>query len=110
MIGIVGIVLAVISILLAVIFYRRSRKFKQLGYAVRTWKIIEDYSATLPGLSVTYGDQRVQYLSVSKLAFWNRGSETINWSDVATADPLRIHDRTRQYSKRYRHEENFPPK
>jgi hypothetical protein len=86
----VSIALAIISILLAYIFYRRSKRSKEPCWAVRTTTLIEGYSTRLSDLQVLYKGDEVENLSVSRVVLWNTGSDTINASDIADANPLRI--------------------
>jgi hypothetical protein len=82
--------LAIAGIVLAYVFYRRSRKVKQPCWSRRNNSLIEGYANRLMGLEVLYNNQRVENLSVARFAFWNKGSETIHRSDIKTANPLRI--------------------
>jgi hypothetical protein len=41
-------------------------------------------------LVVTYGGEQVNSLAVSRIVFWNGGTETIREDDLGTLDPLRV--------------------
>lgn len=89
-IGLAGLFLAVFSIVLAIIFYRRSQRFKEPCWAIKNIVLIEGYSTKISDLEVTYKDQRIENLSVSRIVIWNEGKETIDGKDIAQANPLRI--------------------
>ena len=89
-IGLAGPILAVFSIILAIIFYRRSQRFKEPSWAIKNLVLIEGYSTKISDLEVTFKDQRIENLSVSRIVFWNEGKETIDSKDIAQANPLRI--------------------
>lgn len=91
--SLVSIALAIISITLACLFYRRSRRSKDPRWAIRNTTLIEGYSSKLRDLEVFYKGDRVEDLSVCRIAFWNDGKATIDRQDIATANPLRIASR-----------------
>jgi hypothetical protein len=39
---------------------------------------------------MAYAGERISNLTTTKLAFWNNGKDTINGSDIASADPLMV--------------------
>lgn len=88
--AVVSVIIAVGGLVAAYVFYRRSRRMKRLVYAVSSRILIEDYVSKLPGLSVTFEGKIAQSVVVTKLAMWNKGTETIDHSDLAPADPLRV--------------------
>jgi hypothetical protein len=89
-VGRAGLIGTVIAIILAVYFYQKSRRFKRPAYAVTTKNLILDYSSKLRDLQILFKGKDVRNLSVSKIAIWNDGTETIRNSDIADADPLQI--------------------
>jgi hypothetical protein len=86
----VSIVLAVIGIVLAYFFYRRGRRTKEACWAIRTNNLVAGYGSKLGDLEVLYKGQKVENLSISRIAFWNEGAETIDRQNLVTANPLRI--------------------
>lgn len=79
-----------ISLIAAIFFYFRGKKYRKPCWDMVTSNLISDFSSNFIGLQVLYKNKAVKYFSVSKIIFWNSGKETINWHDVATADPLRV--------------------
>ncbi|MFA5253694.1 MAG: hypothetical protein WC367_03360 [Methanoregula sp.] len=94
--SVLNLVIAIGGIILAIFFYLRSTKNREPVYAIRTYNILEDYSSKMTGLSINYKAETVKDLSVSKIAFWNRGRETIKKSDIPSGDQLRIVAKTGQ--------------
>ncbi|MFA5331597.1 MAG: hypothetical protein WC342_04385 [Methanoregula sp.] len=88
--SVLNLVIAIGGIILAIFFYLRSTKNREPVFAIRTYNILEDYSSKMTGLTINYKAETVKDLSVSKIAFWNRGRETIKKSDIPSGDQLRI--------------------
>ena len=86
----VFLILAILGIAVAYIFYRKSKKEKLPVYYIKNTEIVKDELATINGLSITLYSQPIQALSLCRVAFWNNGHETIRGDDIADADPLRI--------------------
>jgi hypothetical protein len=78
--------IAVVSLLVTM----RARRTKKPAWAIRSNNLISLAEPSSNGLTVLFHDQPVPSLTVSKLLFWNDGSETINAKDVAPNDPLRV--------------------
>jgi len=85
-----GITSLAVSIILAYIFYRLGRRDKKPCWSAKNNNLIRGFSKELPNLDVKYLGQSVENLSVSKIVFWNAGSETIRGEDIADADPISI--------------------
>ena len=85
-----SLVIAVISLVLVVIFYIRGQKTKKPTFFIRSSNLIADFSSKLANLQILYSGKGIESLTVSKIAFWNDGRQTIDNRDVAKADPLRI--------------------
>lgn len=85
-----SLVIAVISLVLVVIFYIRGQKTKKPTFFIRSSNLIADFSSKLAKLQILYNNKGIESLTVSKIAFWNDGAQTIDGGDVAEAEPLRI--------------------
>ena len=81
--GIAGIISGVIS---AYIFYRS----KKPCWAVRNNVLFEGYSSKIGELDIRFNGEQVENLSISRIVFWNQGSETLDRQDIETVNPLRI--------------------
>ena len=88
--AIASFIIAVSSVLLAIALFIKGRRVKLPRYAIRSSNIFKDLVSKVGILDVRYGDEQIENLTVSKVAFWNAGRETIHWQDVADADLLRL--------------------
>ena len=82
--------LAIFSIVLAIIFYIRSQKNKTPCFEEKSNTIIEGLHKALDGLQVQYKGTVQNRITVTKVAFWNDGKQTIDRADLVEKDPLRI--------------------
>jgi hypothetical protein len=82
----IGLVLAVIGIILQI----KSNKKKELVYSIRSNNLISGSVSNLENLTITYKDQKIGNLTVSKILFFNRGNETITKQDLMSIHHLGI--------------------
>lgn len=90
LVNIGSLALAVLSILLAVVFYFRSQKNKTPCFESSNNTIVEGLHRSLDGLEVHYKGVSQERITISKVVFWNGGRDTIDGSDLVQKDPLRI--------------------
>ena len=81
---------AVLGVILAYVFYRRSQRNKEPSWDSKTVNLIRGISTKLKGLNLLYNGEEVTNISVTTLIFWNNGDRTIDRNDVPTSDPMRI--------------------
>jgi hypothetical protein len=91
----VGLAGTVIGIGLAVMFYLWQKREKRPVYAKRNVPIVKKAKETFPALEIHYrghgGDHdKLDNLSVTMIAIWNEGRETVQGSDIAAAAPLTV--------------------
>jgi hypothetical protein len=86
----ISLALAIVGIVLAYIFYRRSQRTKEPCWVIRNTTLVQGYSAHLTNLNVLYNDKSVENLSVSRLCIWNNGNDTIDHADISNVNPLKI--------------------
>lgn len=82
--------IAIVGIILAIGFYLKSRRLKIPCYSIRSINVVQDLISKFESLEIRYAGDAIENLTVTKLAFWNWGKETINSSDIASADPLLV--------------------
>ena len=82
--------LAIVGIILACYFYRKSRKTKKPTFAIRSLNLVRNFKSKLKELELRYAGQEVEDLTISRVAFWNNGTDTMHSNDIANADPLRV--------------------
>lgn len=88
--NLVFLVLAVLSIIISIFLFRKSRKSKKPLFDKRSINVISERIKNIGGIQVNYKGENIDNLTVTKIAFWNGGNETLNESDQAPTDKLRI--------------------
>lgn len=89
--GIVSLIIAVLSVILMIIFYIKSKKVKLPCYTFRSNNLVKDLFSRISPLEMRYSGQQIENLTVTKIAFWNAGRDTIDKRDIVSADPLTVH-------------------
>ena len=84
------ILLALLTFILMIIFYYRSKKIKKPLYSIMNINLIRNFDSKISSLKISLGEESIENLSISKIAFWNGGRETIRRNDIADRDPLII--------------------
>jgi hypothetical protein len=82
--------LAIVSLLVSIYFYVKSKREKLPVYIVRKYPLIEDKVAAVSGLNISFNGLEISNLNLTKIAVWNNGRDTIHRTDIASADRLRI--------------------
>lgn len=85
-----SVLVGIVGLILAIGFYLKSRKMKIPCYASRSINVVRDLISKFETLEIRYSGATIENLTITKLAFWNAGQETINNSDIASADPLLV--------------------
>ncbi len=88
--GVAGFVVGIVSLGLAIYFWRVSLRDMDPRWSIRSMNLVRDRSERLGEIEVTFEGTRVANLSVSKIMFWNQGRGVINASDIVPGYPLRI--------------------
>jgi hypothetical protein len=88
--GLTGTILGMIGLFTGYVFYRRSRRVKEPFYSINSNNLIQDNVSSMTGLEVSYKGYPIESLTVTKILFWNNGADTIEKSDIVSANPLRI--------------------
>jgi hypothetical protein len=86
----VSLFLGLFGILLGVFLYLRSLRLRLPIYDVKNINLIQEKVEKIKDIQITYLGNRIDNLSIARIAIWNRGRETINKSDVAPIDPIRL--------------------
>lgn len=85
-----GFLLGIISLFLGYIFYREGLRLKKPLWNIKSNNLVRDYSSFIADLKILYKEEKVENFTISKIIFWNGGKDTINISDIAGTDPLKI--------------------
>jgi len=88
--NLVFLVLAVVSILISVTLYIKSKKEKELVFSAKSFELIQNSISSINNLTIKYGEHDVEALTVTRLSFWNDGKATIDTDDIVSSDKLRI--------------------
>ena len=82
--------LAILGIIFTTYFYFKSKKIRMPIYILRTVNLVRENVQKIDTVNILYAGNKVDNLSITKIAFWNDGKETINNSDVAQNNPIRL--------------------
>jgi drug/metabolite transporter superfamily protein YnfA len=85
-----GVVLGLLGIVLAIVFYFRAKREKKPYFEVASNTLIEGIHKSLDGLQLQYKGAPQDRITVTKVAFWNAGRDTINKNDLVMVDPIGI--------------------
>ncbi len=88
--NVLTMVLAVGSLVLAVYFYFKCKKVKLPVYIIKTNNLVTESIKNVNLVQILYNNNKISNLSVTKIALWNDGKDTIDNADVAKNDPIKI--------------------
>ncbi|MFI3259916.1 MAG: hypothetical protein R3Y16_07460 [Rikenellaceae bacterium] len=88
--NIIILVFAIVGIAASFYFYKKSNRHTSATYMVRTIQLINDAVKKLPVIDMLCDGKPVRSLSISKIALWNDGSDTINSDSIAKNNTLRV--------------------
>lgn len=86
----IGLVVGLFGLLLSWFFYLKSSRSKRPYCLTFTHSISRSVLVNVPDLRITYKGGAVPRLALTKLVFWNAGTETISAADVPAASPFVI--------------------
>jgi hypothetical protein len=66
------------------------KRTKMLCYSIRSFSIIEDNIGKIAPVKILYDTQDVQRLTLTRVAIWNAGIQTIDVKDIPSQNQLRI--------------------
>lgn len=85
-----ALLIGVAGVLASVYLYVRGKRTKEPFWAIRSHLLVEGYSTRFGGLDVTFGGKSIENLSVARVLIWNNGNQTIDRTDLQTADRIHI--------------------
>ena len=80
--------IAIVGVITAVFYYYQGKKVKSPCYAIRSFNIVRDLVSKIKALEMLYSGKPIKNLTITKIAFWNAGRDTINSKDIPTTEPL----------------------
>ena len=85
-------IFGILSLILACFFYKKSRRFKKILYLKKSFNVIENFTQRIDEkLSLKYDNKDIQNLTITNILLCNAGNETIDFTDIAKADPIKIY-------------------
>ncbi len=94
--NIIILLFAIIGLIASFYFYKKSHRLTSAAYMIRTIRLINNKINKFSALNIECGEDSLNSLSISKVALWNDGSDTINADSIAKNNTLRI-----EIDKRY---------
>jgi len=83
-------IVGIIAFISSIYFYKKSKKNRHPTYIIRTINLIKEKIQKIETVEIRYSGEVVNNLSISKIAFWNDGKETINSTDIAQIRPIKV--------------------
>jgi hypothetical protein len=88
---VVGVYIGVIGIILACVFYARSKERMRPCILVERTELIGTSGHLLPeSVEIRYDDKVIPALSKARITFWNAGRKTLDHSAIAANDPIAV--------------------
>lgn len=89
--ALIGFIIGILGLVFGFYFYMKSNKTKLPCYSGRSYNVVEGLGSVLEPLKILYSGQEIKNLTITKIAFWNAGKDTIDYiKDIAPANPLII--------------------
>ena len=89
-IALTSLTAGIISTIFAFYSYFKNKKQRTPTYAKRTINLIKDNVKKIGAVEIFFQNKLIKNLSITKIAFWNDGKETINLDDVAKNDLIKF--------------------
>lgn len=70
------------------LYFRAGRRSNELAWTIWSNNLVRDFTSKLSKIELRYAGRDVQTLTVSTVAIWNSGTETVYGSEIVNADPL----------------------
>lgn len=89
-IGFIGTMIGVVGVALSIVFYYKTRHYKKPSYFKGSLRWYDSEGVPDSDLKLLYHDRIVDRFTITQLAFWNAGNESIKGSDFTQSSPLRL--------------------
>lgn len=86
----INILFFILGLIPGVYFYFKGKKTRTPTYIVRSVNLVKENIQKIDTVDILYSKEKIQNLSVSKIAFWNDGKATINKSDITAKEPIKL--------------------
>lgn len=88
--NVIFLLIAILSIIISIYLYLKAKRRKKPIFCKRSVNVVSDSIQSLGDIKVTYLNKPIENLTITKVAIWNSGNETLNCTDQAPSDKLRI--------------------
>jgi len=88
--NLIFLLLAVFSILISIVIYFKNKKEKIPCKSIQSFPLIQNSLSEIDDVEISFKGQPIENLTLTKIAFWNYGSDTIYKNDIASVDKLRL--------------------
>ncbi|HHX8679254.1 hypothetical protein J4H63_14775 [Vibrio alginolyticus] len=89
-VNVISFSVGIIGIFLSVIFYIKSKSTHIPKYQVAGLSLLSKGMKEVNGLKVSLNERSLDALSLTTVSFWNSGNRTLETTDFATSDILRV--------------------
>ena len=83
--------IAIAGFIYAIVCQCRNKEKKEFSYSLKTNHLIRKKKSEFEKLNITYDNQKIENLCVSKYAIWNSGNRTLNDVDMVETKELTIY-------------------
>ena len=90
LISFMSLVIGFLGLAFAYYFFKKSQRVRKSYYHKKSFNLIDESLSELPNLEFSYKSKNVNNLTVTKIAIWNSGNETIDKNHLIESDPVRI--------------------
>ncbi|MDR2207263.1 MAG: hypothetical protein LBE36_14025 [Flavobacteriaceae bacterium] len=84
------ILIGLLGFLMSIYLYFKGKRSRIPTYNIRTINLVQENINKIETVEILYSKKKIKNLSVSKIAFWNNGRETITSDDVASKNTVRL--------------------
>lgn len=82
--------ITIFSLLYAIYCQHKNKERKEFSYFLKSSTLIERKKSKFEKLSITYNEQEIEDLCVSRFTIWNSGNRTLNRTDIVESRELSI--------------------
>lgn len=90
LVSLASFIIGIFGIGLAIYFYKIGVRTRMPCFSMRSFNVISDEIKKYGDLKVLYRDDEIMNLTITRIAIWNGGKETINFNDLAPKDLIKI--------------------
>ena len=89
-VGFAGTLFGVLGIIASTVIYFRTRRYQQPAYYKSSIRWYDGANVPHKDIQLTFRGKNIPRFTITHLAFWNAGNQTIRESDFAPASPLSL--------------------